>query len=63
MVRGAKKIAEYAIRRWLYDHEFVMECFSLTMMDDRGVLKDSNNDTLTLVYDSEEKRVYVEDQD
>lgn len=60
MIKGAKSIAEYAIRKWLQDQNFVMSCFELTMNGNEAVLTDRNNDTLTLVYDSSSKTVYVE---
>ena len=31
VVKGAKTIAEYAIKKWLLDQGFVMECFSLSI--------------------------------
>ncbi|MDY4405232.1 hypothetical protein [Blautia sp.] len=60
MIKGATSIAEYAIRKWLQDQNFVMSCFELTMNGSEAVLTDRNNDTLTLVYDSSSKTVYVE---
>lgn len=63
MIKGAKTIAEYAIRRWLCEQGLAMEKFSLTMNGSRGVLKDSNGDVLILVYEGIERRVYVEEQD
>lgn len=61
MIKGAKSIAEYAIRKWLQDQNFVMSCFELTMDGNEAVLTDRNNDTLTLVYDSTSKTVYVKE--
>lgn len=60
-IKGCKSIAEYAIRRWMREHGFVEEYFSLEMDGASGVLKDNNGDTLTLVYDSTEKCVYVKE--
>ena len=54
-IKGAKTIAEYAIRKWLSEQGFVMEYFSLSMEENRGTLTDGNNDTLTLVYDKDTK--------
>ncbi len=59
-IKGAKTIAEYAIRKWLSEQGFVMEYFSLSMEENRGTLTDGNNDTLTLVYDKDTKSVRVE---
>ena len=59
-IKGANTIAEYAIRKWLSEQGFVMECFSLSMEENRGTLTDGNNDTLTLVYDKDTKSVRVE---
>ena len=61
MIKGAKSIAEYAIRKWLQDQNFVMSCFELTLNGNEAVLTDRNNDTLTLVYDSPSKTVYVKE--
>lgn len=61
MIKGATSIAEYAIRKWLQDQNFVMSCFELTMNGDEAILTDRNNDTLTLVYDSSSKTVYVKE--
>lgn len=60
-IKGAKTIAEYAIRKWLSEQGFVMEYFSLSMDENRGTLTDGNNDTLTLVYDKDTKSVRVEE--
>ena len=35
-IKGAKTIAEYAIRKWLSEQGFVMEYFSLSMEENRG---------------------------
>jgi len=58
-IKGAKTIAEYAVRKWLSEQGFVMEYFSLSMEENRGILTDGNNDTLILVYDSDTKSVSV----
>lgn len=36
MIKGAKSIAEYAIRKWLLEQNFVLECFTLTMDGSKG---------------------------
>lgn len=61
MIKGATSIAEYAIRKWLQDQNFVMSCFELSMNGNEAILTDRNNDTLTLVYDSSSKTVYVKE--
>lgn len=61
-IKGARSIAEYAIRQWLREHNFAMECFTLVMKDGyNGVLTDTNGDTLMLVYDARIRSVYVKD--
>ena len=60
MIR-AKTIAEYVIRKWLQDQNFVMSNFELTVNGNEAVLTDKNNDTMTLVYDSASKTVYVKE--
>ncbi|GFI47219.1 hypothetical protein IMSAGC019_02543 [Lachnospiraceae bacterium] len=59
-IKGAKTIAEYAVRRWLADQNFAMEYFTFSMDGNKGILADANNDTLTLVYDPVTKLVYEE---
>lgn len=60
MIKGCKSIAEYAIRRWMMDHNFEMGSFNLTMNGNKGLLEDSNKDTLILVYNKDTKTVSVE---
>ena len=61
MIKGAKSIAEYAIRKWLLEQNFVLECFTLTMYGSKGILTDQTGDSMTLVYDSSEKHVYIKE--
>lgn len=56
-IKGAKTIAEYAIRKWLKEQNFVMSYFELSMIGNEGILKDLNNETLTLVYEKGEVHV------
>lgn len=63
MIKGCKSIAEYAIRRWLMEHNFKMSCFVLTMDGNKGLLEDSNKDTLLLVYNKDTKTVSVEGEE
>lgn len=60
MIKGCKTIAEYAIRRWLIEHNFEINCFTLTVDGNRGLLEDSNKDTLFLVYNKDTRTVSVE---
>ena len=60
-IKGAKTIAEYAIRKWLSEQGFVMEYFSLSMEANSGIMTDGNNDALVLVYDKDTKSVRVEE--
>ena len=59
MIRGAKTIAEYAIRKWLETEIFEMSCFKLTMNGNEGVITDGTGATLRLFYDDTEKTVYM----
>ncbi len=61
MIKGAKSIAEYAIRKWLLEQNFVLEYFTLTMDGSKGILTDQTGDSMTLVYDSGEKHVYIKE--
>lgn len=59
MIRGAKTIAEYAIRKWMEDHGFIMCHFKLTMNGNEAMIEDENHDTMSLVYDGGTKTVYI----
>lgn len=58
MVKGAKTIAEYAIRKWMQDHEFVMSYFTLEMKGNTGIITDMNGELMYLIYKDGE--VFVE---
>ncbi len=58
-IKGCKSIAEYAIRRYLVDQGFQIAFFDLEMQNNEGKVTDCNGDSLTLVYDSGEKSVYM----
>lgn len=60
-IKGAKTIAEYAIRKWMQDQNFVMSCFELNVNGNEGTVCDRNGDSLTLVYDINSKSVYVKE--
>ena len=59
MIRGAKTIAEYAIRKWMEDQNFITSNFEVTMNGNKAVIEDKNGDTLEVVYDGKSKSVYV----
>lgn len=61
-IKGAKTIAEYAIRKWLENEGFVMECFHLEFTGDcEAVIKDKQGDSLRLVYDKARRVVFPVD--
>lgn len=59
-IKGAKTIAEYAMKRWAVEQGFVMEHFTLTVSGNNGKLEDRHGDSIMLVYDRETKTVHVE---
>lgn len=61
-IKGAKTIAEYAIRRWMAEQNFAAGYFELTMNGNEGTLTDRTGDSMVLVYDSERKAVYVKEE-
>lgn len=61
MIKRAKSIAEYAIRRWLLNQGFALEYFKLSIDGDKGYLEDRDGEMLTLVYDGLTKSVYIEE--
>ena len=61
MNKGAKSIAEYAIRKWLQSEGFEMRYFKLTVHNNEAMIVDSAGDTLRLVYDNDTKSVYVKE--
>lgn len=61
MIKGAKSIAEYAIRKWLQSDGFEMRYFKLTVHDNEAMIVDSAGDTLWLIYDNDTKSVYVKE--
>ena len=61
MIKGAKSIAEYAIRKWLQSDGFEMRYFKLTVHNNEAMLVDSAGDTLWLIYDNDTKSVYVKE--
>lgn len=61
MIKGAKSIAEYAIRKWLQSEGFEMRYFKLTVHNNEAMIVDSAGDTLWLVYDNDTRSVYVKE--
>lgn len=62
VIKGAKSIAEYAIRRYLAEQGIIMSNFALRMEGREGILTDRNGDSVTLVYDSLQKSVYLKEE-
>lgn len=58
MIKGAKTIAEYAIRKWLLEQNFAMEFFELSMAGNKSILTDQTGETMELIYDAVSKTVY-----
>ena len=61
MIKGAKSIAEYAIRKWLQSEGFEMRYFKLTAHNNEAMIVDSAGNTLWLIYDNDTKSVYVKE--
>ena len=61
MIKGAKSIAEYAIRKWLQSEGFERRYFKLTVHNNESMMVDSAGDTLRLVYDNDTKSVYAKE--
>lgn len=59
VIKKAKSIAEYAIRKYLQDQNFDIEYCTLEMNGKEGTLTDQNGDSLVLVYDTDAKSVYI----
>ena len=53
-IKGARTIAEYAIRRWLVCQGFAVEFFNVAVTD-------RNKESLVLVYDSDSGSVYIKE--
>lgn len=60
-IKGAKTIAEYAIRKWLKEEGFALGFFTLDMNDNEGTLTDSKGEQLILFYDSTSKSVHIKE--
>lgn len=62
-VKGAKTIAEYAIRSWLKAQNFDMNYFNLCMDGKEGILKDQAGESMVLVYDPDSRSVYIKNNE
>lgn len=60
-IKGAKTIAEYAIRKWLEQEGFVMDCFKLNFSKNEAIITDLEGQSLKLVYDPVYKTVIPQD--
>lgn len=59
-IKGAKTIAEYAIRKWLENENFAMDFFKLEFIgESEATITDANGDYMTLAYDRDIKQVIV----
>ena len=58
MIKGARSVAEYAIRKWLEVREFDMSQFTLTMNGNEGTLTDKVGDSIVFAYDASTRKVY-----
>lgn len=58
-IKGAKTIAEYAIRRWLEENHFDMEWFELNMHGNEAILTDRVGSKLHLRYDNQTRLVEI----
>ena len=59
MDKRSKTIAEYAIRKWMENEGFQIECFRLKVIGNRALLMDMRGDKLILCYDPETHAVYA----
>ena len=57
-IKGAKSIAEYAMRKWLKEEELELAFFTLEINGNEGKLTDAMGNSITLTYDPSEKLVY-----
>ncbi len=60
-IKGAKSIAEYAIRKWMAENGLMQEHFTVTMAGRSATITDRNGDILQLQYDSDTRTVLVEE--
>jgi hypothetical protein len=60
-IKGARTIAEYAIRRWLVCQGFAVEFFNVAVDGNKATVTDRNKESLVLVYDSDSGSVYIKE--
>lgn len=58
-MKGAKSIAEYAIRKWLEEQGFKMEYFTLHMNGNKATLEDRYGDKMIVSYNRETHRIEI----
>lgn len=62
MAAKVKSFAEYAVRQWMAEKGMSEKDFIIKMEGKEAVLTDMNGDTMTLVYDSQQKVVYEKEE-
>ena len=60
-IKGAKTIAEYAIRKYLKEEGVALGFFILDMNGNEGTLTDYKGERLILVYDPVSKSVHIKE--
>lgn len=60
MIKSCKSIAEYAMRKWMADHDFAIGCFTLEITGNEGIVTDKTGESIRLVYNTSDKCVYTE---
>lgn len=58
-MKGCKTVAEYAIKKWMEENNFVMTEFSVGMDENEAVITDKTGDSIRVRYNREEKKVEV----
>lgn len=61
MIKGAKSIAEYAIRKWLQSEGIERRYIKLGIDGNEAMIEDDIGNTLRLVYDNDTKSVYIKE--
>lgn len=58
-IKKRMSIAEYAMHRWMVEHGFSDDHFTLSVSGNEGVISNRYGDVIGLGYDSAKERVYV----
>lgn len=58
-MKCCKTIAEYAIKKWMEDNEFVMSEFSVEITGNEATITDRTGDGMRVRYSQEAKRAEV----